>query len=54
MGALRAVGACPLPFDDESFDAALACLVFEHIDDVDGAISEVARVFAQEVHSISC
>jgi SAM-dependent methyltransferase len=37
-------GACPLPFDDESFDAALACLVFEHIDDVDGAISEVARV----------
>jgi len=37
-------GACRLPFDDESFDAALACLVFEHIDDVDGAISEVARV----------
>ena len=37
-------GACPLPFKDESFDAALACLVFEHIDDVDGAISEVARV----------
>ena len=37
-------GACPLPFDDESFDAALACLVFEHIEDVDGAISEVARV----------
>ena len=37
-------GACPLPFADASFDAALACLVFEHIDDVDGAISEVARV----------
>ena len=37
-------GACPLPFADASFDAALACLVFEHIDDVDGAIGEVARV----------
>lgn len=33
-----------LPFPSASFDAALACLVFEHIDDVDGAIAEVARV----------
>lgn len=33
-----------LPFDDDEFDAALACLVFEHVDDVDGAIREVARV----------
>jgi SAM-dependent methyltransferase len=33
-----------LPFGSESFDAVVACLVFEHIDDVDVAISEVARV----------
>jgi ubiquinone/menaquinone biosynthesis C-methylase UbiE len=37
-------GAAALPFADESFDAAVACLVFEHIDDVDDAIAEVARV----------
>lgn len=36
--------AAELPFVDGSFDAVLACLVFEHIDDVDGAIAEVARV----------
>ncbi len=29
---------------DAAFDAVVACLVFEHIDDVDGAIAEVARV----------
>jgi SAM-dependent methyltransferase len=33
-----------LPFADGSFDAAVACLVFEHIQDVDLAIGEVARV----------
>ncbi len=33
-----------LPFVDASFDAAVACLVFEHIDAVDDAIAEVARV----------
>ena len=33
-----------LPFPDASFDAAVACLVFEHIDAVDAAIAEVARV----------
>jgi SAM-dependent methyltransferase len=37
-------GAAALPFADASFDTAVACLVFEHIEDVDGAISEVARV----------
>jgi SAM-dependent methyltransferase len=37
-------GAAALPFADASFDAAVACLVFEHIRDVDGAIAEVARV----------
>ena len=36
--------AAELPFADGSFDAVVACLVFEHIDDVDGAIAEVARV----------
>lgn len=33
-----------LPFPDGAFDAAVACLVFEHIDAVDAAIAEVARV----------
>ena len=33
-----------LPFPSESFDAVVACLVFEHIDDADGAIAEVGRV----------
>ena len=37
-------GADDLPFDDDSFDAVVACLVFEHIDDLDAAIAEVARV----------
>ena len=37
-------GAADLPFPDASFDVAVACLVFEHIDDVDEAIAEVARV----------
>lgn len=37
-------GAATLPFPDASFDVAVACLVFEHITDVDAAIAEVARV----------
>jgi SAM-dependent methyltransferase len=36
--------AASLPFADEGFDAVVACLVFEHIRDVDAAIAEVARV----------
>jgi SAM-dependent methyltransferase len=39
----RAV-ASALPFTGTAFDAIVACLVFEHIDDVDLAISEVSRV----------
>jgi len=33
-----------LPFGAESFDAVVACLVFEHIDAMETAIAEVARV----------
>jgi len=33
-----------LPFADDAFDAVVACLVFEHIDEMDEAIAEVARV----------
>ncbi len=36
--------AVALPFPDGAFDAVLACLVFEHIEGVDGAIAEVGRV----------
>jgi SAM-dependent methyltransferase len=36
--------AAALPFADASFDAAVACLVFEHIVAVDAAIAEVGRV----------
>jgi SAM-dependent methyltransferase len=36
--------AANLPFAAASFDAVVACLVFEHIDDLDGAVREVARV----------
>ena len=39
-------GAAALPFADASFDAVVACLVFEHIREVDAAITEVGRVLA--------
>jgi SAM-dependent methyltransferase len=35
-----------LPFPDASFDAVVACLVFEHVAAVDASIAEVARVLA--------
>lgn len=35
-----------LPFTDASFDAVVACLVFEHLADHRPAIAEVARVLA--------
>ena len=37
-------GAAGLPFAAATFDTVVACLVFEHIEDVDDAIAEVARV----------
>jgi SAM-dependent methyltransferase len=37
-------GAANLPFADATFDAVVACLVFEHIREVDEAIAEVSRV----------
>ena len=37
-------GASALPIASSSMDAVLACLVFEHIDDLDDAITEVSRV----------
>ena len=37
-------GATNIPADDETFDAVVACLVFEHIDQMDEAMMEVARV----------
>lgn len=42
--AYAQAAAAALPFPATSFDAVVACLVFEHITDVDTAIAEVARV----------
>lgn len=36
--------ATQLPFSDSSFDTAVACLVFEHIEDLEGAIKEISRL----------
>jgi SAM-dependent methyltransferase len=38
--------AAALPFPPCAFDTVVACLVFEHIDEVDAAIAEVGRVLA--------
>ena len=43
-GVFARAGAAQLPFADATFDAVVACLVFEHIRDVDAAIAEVGRV----------
>jgi SAM-dependent methyltransferase len=37
-------GAAKLPVEDGSMDAVVACLVFEHIDEMDAAVAEVSRV----------
>jgi SAM-dependent methyltransferase len=44
-GFVRA-GADRLPFAAARFDAVVACLVLEHVDALDAAIAEVARVLA--------
>lgn len=44
--------AAHLPFADAAFDAVLACLVFEHISNVDSAIAEVARVLEHRGHFV--
>src|SRR6516162_8712154 len=36
--------AASLPFHHQVFDAVVACLVFEHIEELDEAIAEVGRV----------
>lgn len=36
--------AAAIPSPDGAFDAVLACLVFEHIDEMERAVGEVARV----------
>lgn len=45
LSYLRAT-ASTLPFADESFDTAIACLVFEHIRELEEAISEVSRILS--------
>jgi SAM-dependent methyltransferase len=42
--AYAGADAATLPFSHGAFDAVVACLVFEHIDEMDAAIAEVGRV----------
>jgi SAM-dependent methyltransferase len=43
-GVYAQASAGALPFADAAFDAVVACLVFEHVDDADTALAEVGRV----------
>src|SRR3954468_11637181 len=47
-------GAEALPFGSATFDAVVCCLVFEHIDDVDTALAEVARVLRPGGRFVFC
>lgn len=47
-------GAEAVPFADASFDAVVCCLVFEHIDDFEGALAEVARVLRPGGRFVFC
>jgi ubiquinone/menaquinone biosynthesis C-methylase UbiE len=47
-------GAEVLPFADAAFDAVVCCLVFEHIDAVDEALGEVARVLEPGGRFVFC
>ncbi|HVX17884.1 MAG TPA: class I SAM-dependent methyltransferase [Acidimicrobiales bacterium] len=40
-------GSDRLPFPDGHFDAAVTCLVFEHVDALDESLAEVARVLRE-------
>jgi ubiquinone/menaquinone biosynthesis C-methylase UbiE len=42
--AYAGASAAGLPFSPNAFDAVVACLVFEHVDEMDAAIAEVGRV----------
>jgi SAM-dependent methyltransferase len=39
-------GIDPLPFSDASFDTVMVCLVLEHVEFLDAAFDEIARVLA--------
>lgn len=41
---IRCANACELPFDDNTFEAIVSNATFEHIDDVEKAVSELYRV----------
>ena len=45
-------GADALPFADGSFDAVIVSLVWEHVDAIDDAIAEAARVLAPAGHLV--
>ena len=47
-------GAEALPLAAASFDAVVCCLVFEHIDDLEGALGEVARVLRPGGRFVFC
>jgi SAM-dependent methyltransferase len=43
-GSFAQATSSSLPFSSQSFDAIIACLVFEHVRELDASISEIARV----------
>jgi SAM-dependent methyltransferase len=43
-GVFARAGSVGLPFCDSSFDTVVACLVFEHVRNLDSSLSEIARV----------
>jgi SAM-dependent methyltransferase len=45
---IRFMNACNLEFPDREFDFIYSCAVFEHIDNVDKAASEAARVLKDD------
>ena len=43
-GEYLQAGSSALPFGDQTFDTVVACLVFEHVRDLDESMAEIARV----------